>query len=52
VPAEILDPRGTWADPQAYDAQARKLADMFAANFQTFAAVVSDDVRAAGPRPG
>ena len=26
VPSEVMDPRGTWADPAAYDAQARKLA--------------------------
>jgi phosphoenolpyruvate carboxykinase (ATP) len=50
VPPEVLDPRSTWSDPQAYDAQASKLAAMFAANFQTFASTVSDDVGAAGPR--
>jgi len=49
VPAEVLDPRSTWVDPQAYDEQARKLAAMFATNFQVFAAEVADDVRAAGP---
>jgi phosphoenolpyruvate carboxykinase (ATP) len=49
VPSDVLDPRGTWADPQAYDAQARTLAAMFTANFQVFASDVSDDVRAAGP---
>jgi phosphoenolpyruvate carboxykinase (ATP) len=27
VPEELLDPRGTWADAGAYDAQARKLAE-------------------------
>lgn len=50
VPPEVLDPRSTWTDAQAYDAQANKLAAMFAANFQAFAPTVSDDVRAAGPR--
>ncbi len=29
VPSEVLSPRRTWADPAAYDAQARKLAAMF-----------------------
>src|SRR5690606_18387302 len=29
VPVEVMDPRGTWTDPEAYDAQARKLAAMF-----------------------
>jgi phosphoenolpyruvate carboxykinase (ATP) len=50
VPPEVLDPRSTWSDPQAYDVQASKLAAMFAANFETFAPTVSDEVRAAGPR--
>jgi len=34
VPAEILDPRNTWADKEAYDAQAAKLRDMFRENFE------------------
>jgi phosphoenolpyruvate carboxykinase (ATP) len=50
VPTEVLDARSTWSDPSAYDAQARKLAAMFAANFKAFATDVSEDVRAAGPR--
>lgn len=35
VPSEILNPRNTWADKDAYDAQATKLRDMFRANFAT-----------------
>jgi phosphoenolpyruvate carboxykinase (ATP) len=34
VPAEILDPRQTWDDPNAYDAQAVSLRDMFRANYE------------------
>ncbi|MAE77131.1 MAG: phosphoenolpyruvate carboxykinase (ATP) [Planctomycetes bacterium] len=34
VPAEILNPRNTWEDRGAYDAQAEKLRDMFRANFE------------------
>jgi phosphoenolpyruvate carboxykinase (ATP) len=34
VPSEILNPRNTWNDADAYDAQAAKLRDMFRANFE------------------
>jgi phosphoenolpyruvate carboxykinase (ATP) len=34
VDAKILNPRNTWADKAAYDAQAVKLRDMFRKNFQ------------------
>jgi phosphoenolpyruvate carboxykinase (ATP) len=52
VPAEVLWPRDTWADKDAYDRQARKLAEMFVENFKTFEDRVSPEVRAAGPRLG
>ena len=50
VPSEVMTPRRTWADPAAYDAQAKKLAAMFAKNFEQFASSVSDGVRGAGPK--
>jgi len=50
VPAELLQPRGTWADPDAYDRQARALAHMFVENFAAYADGVTDAVRSAGPR--
>ena len=49
VPDQVLQPRGTWADPVAYDAQLNKLAEMFATNFKQYAGEVSAEVRAAGP---
>jgi len=52
VPPEVLFPRTTWPDTDAYDAQTRKLADMFAENFKQFSGNVDDTVRAAGPRVG
>jgi phosphoenolpyruvate carboxykinase (ATP) len=50
VPAEVLSPRSTWADGEAYDASATKLAEMFKANFEKFADQVGDEVKAAGPK--
>ncbi len=47
VDAALLDPRGTWADPAAYDAQAAKLVGMFADNFGQYLGHIDDDVRAA-----
>jgi phosphoenolpyruvate carboxykinase (ATP) len=46
VEAQLLDPRATWADPAAYDAAARRLVAMFAANFAQYEAHVQPDVRA------
>jgi phosphoenolpyruvate carboxykinase (ATP) len=50
VPPALLQPRSTWADPAAYDAQAHRLAALFKANFQNFPAV-GEPIRRAGP-PG
>lgn len=51
VPTEVLNPRQTWADPEAYDRQAARVAELFNNNFKTFEADVTPAVRAAGPRP-
>ncbi|MFQ5536235.1 MAG: phosphoenolpyruvate carboxykinase (ATP) [Gemmatimonadota bacterium] len=50
VPSGVLDPRETWADKDAYDAQAVRLAEMFKENFRQFADRVPGEVQAAGPR--
>jgi phosphoenolpyruvate carboxykinase (ATP) len=50
VDDELLDPRSTWRDPQAYDRKARELARMFRDNFENFAQAAGADVAAAGPR--
>jgi phosphoenolpyruvate carboxykinase (ATP) len=52
VPAALLDPRSTWRDPAAYDAQAQWLARLFRDNFSPFADTVDAKVRAAGPKLG
>ena len=49
VPSAVLNPRSTWADPEAYEAQAKRLAGMFAENFRAFADAASPAVRAASP---
>ncbi|MGA0776759.1 MAG: phosphoenolpyruvate carboxykinase [Gemmobacter sp.] len=46
VDAGLLDPRATWADGAAYDAQAQRLVRMFADNFARYVAVIDDEVRA------
>ena len=43
----LLDPRATWPDPSAYDAQAKKLVAMFSKNFAQYAPHIDDDVKAA-----
>jgi phosphoenolpyruvate carboxykinase (ATP) len=35
VPAEILNPRNTWQDKDAYDKQAKKVRDLFQQNFES-----------------
>jgi phosphoenolpyruvate carboxykinase (ATP) len=50
VPADVLDPRRTWADKAAYDAQAKKLAAMFVENFKAFEGDVDAAVVQAGPQ--
>ena len=47
VDTALLDPRGTWADASAYDAQAAKLVGMFSKNFGQYVAHIDDDVKAA-----
>jgi phosphoenolpyruvate carboxykinase (ATP) len=48
VPSEVLNPKNTWADKQAYDQTARELSQRFEVNFQQFESYVSEDVKAAG----
>lgn len=48
VDSQFLNPRDTWSDGNAYDAQATKLAEQFVANFKKYK--VADDIVAAGPQ--
>ncbi|MBL7898483.1 MAG: phosphoenolpyruvate carboxykinase (ATP), partial [Crocinitomicaceae bacterium] len=50
VPAEMLNPRNTWADKNAYDDRANKLAAEFVKNFEQFASAASPEILAAAPK--
>ena len=47
VDEALLNPRDTWADAAAYDAQAKVLVEMFSKNFEQYVSHIDDDVRAA-----
>jgi len=50
VPNEVLQPRNTWTDKDAYDRQAKDLARRFNENFKKYEAGVSEAVRAVAPK--
>ena len=51
VPSDVLNPRNAWSDKDAYDAQARKLSQLFFDNFKRFEDHVSTSVNAVAIRP-
>ena len=50
VPSEVLDPRRTWSDDAANEAQARKLAEAFRDNFTAFEGTAERAAATAGPK--
>ena len=47
VPREVLTPRETWGDKSAYDATARKLAELFKTNFRAYEGGLSAEAKTA-----
>lgn len=50
VPNEILNPRETWADKDAYDRKANELAQLFVKNFEKYADQANEETLAAAPK--
>jgi phosphoenolpyruvate carboxykinase (ATP) len=51
VPSEVLNPRNMWLDGAAYDEQAKKVATLFAKNFEKFEKLAPEGVRAVAIKP-
>jgi phosphoenolpyruvate carboxykinase (ATP) len=51
VPDEILQPRNTWKNPEAYDKKAQELANQFIENFKEYESNVDKKTLDASPRP-
>jgi len=50
VPSEILSPKNTWADKNAYDSKANELANTFNKNFAQFADNANTEILEAAPK--
>ncbi|QTD38951.1 phosphoenolpyruvate carboxykinase (ATP) [Polaribacter batillariae] len=50
VPTELLSPRATWNDDEAYYKTAFKLSNAFRHNFKQFEDIASEDIRRGGPQ--
>ena len=50
VPTEVLSPRTTWNDDEAYYKMAFKLSNSFRLNFKQFESYASEEIRRGGPQ--
>ena len=50
VPSEILNPRNTWANKNAYDKKANQLAEEFVKNFEKYADQAKAEILEAAPK--
>ncbi len=50
VPSEVLNPKNTWADKEAYDTKANELAGYFIENFKQFESNANEEIMNAAPK--
>lgn len=50
IPMDILNPRSTWTDKQAYDKKANELAKAFVKNFEQYASKANEEILRAAPK--
>ncbi len=50
VPSEVLNPKHTWKDKNAYDKMAKQLVEMFVNNFKEYETGTSKEIISAGPK--
>jgi len=50
VPSEVLMPKNTWKNKEAYDKKARELAGLFKENFKKYEDKVSEEIKNSGPK--
>lgn len=50
VPTEVLSPRATWNDDEAYYTMAFKLSNAFRENFKKFESIANEEIRRGGPQ--
>jgi phosphoenolpyruvate carboxykinase (ATP) len=49
VPSNILNPKSTWSDSEAYDKQAKLLVAAFQKNFESFVTEPNTKMTSGGP---
>ena len=50
VPSDLLNPKNTWIDKEAYDQKANALAELFIHNFEKYKSKADDEMLAAAPK--
>src|SRR5581483_800467 len=50
VPSELLNPRNTWKNKDAYDARSVDLAKAFVKNFEQYVSAANEEILAAAPK--